>query len=63
MGCLPLTHENIINSFQAIAPIEHKRWSAERMVLNYRYGTLPKEKTAKNTVKEVLKNSRSVNPL
>lgn len=55
IGCLPLTHENILNSFPVIAPIEHKRWSAEKMVLNYRYGPLPKDKTAKNIAKERLK--------
>lgn len=55
MGCLPLTRENILYSFPVIAPVEHKRWEAERMVLNYRYGVLPKDKVAKNTAKEILK--------
>jgi len=55
IGCLPLTHENIINSFPVIAPVEHKRWAAEKMVLNYRYGALPKDKIAKNIAKDVLK--------
>lgn len=47
IGCLPLTHENILHSFPVIAPIEHKRWCAEKMVLNYRYNNLPKESIAK----------------
>ena len=55
MDCLPLTHENILHSFPVIAPIEHKRWCAEKMVLNYRYGALPEERGAKNIVKERLK--------
>ncbi len=55
MGCMPLTHENILHSFPVIAPIEHKRWCAEKMVLNYRYGVLPKDKATKNIVKERLK--------
>jgi len=55
MGCLPLNRENIINAYPIIAPIEHKRWSAEKMVLNYRFGVLPKDKAAKNIAKEILK--------
>ena len=55
IGCLPLTHENILHSFAVIAPIEHKRWSAEKMVLNYRFGMLPTDRTAKNIAKERLK--------
>ena len=55
MGCMPLTRENIINAYPIIAPIEHKRWEAEKMVLNYRYGALPKDRVAKNTAKEILK--------
>ena len=55
MGCVPLTHDSIVHAYPIIAPIEHKRWSAEKMVLNYRYGPLPKDKAAKNIAKEVLK--------
>ena len=55
LGCLPLTQENIVSSFPIIAPTEHKRWCAEKMVLNYRYGVLPKDRAAKNTAKELLK--------
>ena len=55
IGCMPLTHENILHSFPVIAPIEHKRWCAEKMVLNYRYGILPEGRAAKNNVKERLK--------
>jgi len=55
IGCYPLTHENILNSFHIIAPIEHKRWSAEKMTLNYRYGILPEDRKAKNIAKEILK--------
>jgi Trk K+ transport system NAD-binding subunit len=55
IGCLPLTRENIVNAFPVIAPIEHKRWSAEKMALNYRYGALPQDRVAKNIAKDVLK--------
>ena len=55
MGCMPLSRENIVNAYPIIAPIEHKRWSAEKMVLNYRYGILPQDRAAKNMAKEILK--------
>jgi hypothetical protein len=55
IGCFPLNRENILHSFPVIAPIEHKRWSAEKMALNYRYGPLPQERKAKNIAKEILK--------
>ncbi|MCD6010515.1 MAG: hypothetical protein K0Q79_377 [Flavipsychrobacter sp.] len=54
LDCLPLTHENILHSFPVIAPIEHKRWCAEKMVLNYRYNNLPNETITKG-VRERLK--------
>ncbi|MCW3121666.1 MAG: hypothetical protein JWQ38_1158 [Flavipsychrobacter sp.] len=55
IGCYPLSHENILNSFPVIAPIEHKRWSAEKMALNYRYGVLPQDRVAKNIAKDIVK--------
>ena len=55
IGCYPLNHENILNAFPVIAPIEHKRWSAEKMVLNYRYGVFPQDRKAKEIAKEILK--------
>ncbi len=45
----------IINAYPVIAPIEHKRWCAEKMALNYRFGSLPEDRVAKNTAKEILK--------
>ncbi len=55
IGCLPLTRENILHSFPVIAPVEHKRWSAEKMMLNYRFGPLPADSIAKKRAKELLK--------
>ena len=55
MGYMPLTRENIIDAYPVIAPIEHKRWSAEKMVLNYRFGVLPQDRASKNIAKEILK--------
>jgi len=55
IGCMPLNREHILRSFPVIAPIEHKRWSAEKMMLNYRFGVLPEDRKTKNITKEVLK--------
>ncbi len=55
INCYPLTTENIMKAFPVIAPIEHKRWSAEKMALNYRFGALPADKKEKTIAKDVLK--------
>ena len=55
LGCFPLTKSGILESFSVIAPVEHKRWCAEKMVHNYRFGVLPKDRAAKNDAKEILK--------
>jgi hypothetical protein len=55
IGYLNPNREAILNAFPIIAPIEHKRWCAEKMVNNYRYGILPKDKNTKNAVKDVMK--------
>src|SRR5690606_31074466 len=34
IGCEPLNRENITRFYTRLAPMEHKRWSAEKMVLN-----------------------------
>ena len=55
LGCVPLTYESILQAYPVIAPVEHTRWCAERMVMNYRYGALPKEGKARSLVKDRLK--------
>jgi hypothetical protein len=35
--------------------MEHKRWSAEKMVFNYKYGPLVSDKAERYVLKDVLK--------
>ena len=55
LGCWPMNKENITKFFPRLAPIEHTRWSAEKMVFNFKYGPFPSDKKEKNLLKEVLK--------
>ena len=55
IGCDPLTIENITKYYTKIAPMEHKRWSAEKMVFNYKYGQLVSDKNERYVLKDVLK--------
>ncbi len=54
IGCWPLTTENIKTYYPRIAPIEHKRWSAEKMAFNFKYGPLNGTEH-KGVLKEMLK--------
>ncbi|MDP3466725.1 MAG: NAD-binding protein [Daejeonella sp.] len=55
IGCDPLTIENITRYYAKLAPMEHKRWSAEKMVFNYKYGPLVSDKAERYVLKDVLK--------
>jgi len=55
IGCDPLTIENITRFYARLAPMEHKRWSAEKMVFNYKYGPLVSDKAERYVLKDVLK--------
>lgn len=55
IGCWPLNKENITRYYPRLAPLEHKRWSAEKMVFNFKYGPFPDSKEEKYLLKEVLK--------
>lgn len=55
IGCEPLTIENITRFYARLAPMEHKRWSAEKMVFNYKYGPLVSDKAERYVLKDVLK--------
>lgn len=55
IGCWPLTIDNIRNYYHRIAPIEHKRWNAEKMLFNFKYGPLNHLPEQKAVLKEVLK--------
>lgn len=55
LGCWPMTKQNITQYFTRLAPVEHTRWSAEKMVFNFKYGPFPADKKEKTFLKEVLK--------
>jgi Trk K+ transport system NAD-binding subunit len=55
IGCDPLTNENIIRYYSRLAPMEHTRWSAEKMVFNYKYGILVADKSDRYILKDILK--------
>jgi hypothetical protein len=55
IGCEPLSIENITRFYARLAPMEHKRWSAEKMVFNYKYGPLVSDKAERYVLKDVLK--------
>ncbi|HNN30692.1 MAG TPA: hypothetical protein PKJ70_02245, partial [Chitinophagaceae bacterium] len=55
IGCTPINKQNITTFFPRLAPIEHIRWSAEKMVFNFKYGPYPTDKNEKYLLKEVLK--------
>lgn len=55
IGCWPVNREQILKFYPALASIEHKRWSAEKMVFNFKYGPFPADKKERSVLKEVLK--------
>ncbi|MES3019700.1 MAG: NAD-binding protein [Bacteroidota bacterium] len=55
IGCDPLTNENIVRYYGRLAPMEHKRWSGEKMVFNYKYGILVADKNDRYILKDILK--------
>ncbi|OKS86817.1 NAD-binding protein [Mucilaginibacter polytrichastri] len=55
MGCWPLNRQNIQLFFPKLAPMEHKRWSAEKIVFNFKYGPLPDNKDERFILKDILK--------
>jgi Trk K+ transport system NAD-binding subunit len=55
IGCYPFTTANIIEYYPRLAPMEHKRWCAEKMIFNFKYGPLPLDRKEKKVVKDILK--------
>ncbi|WP_028296735.1 NAD-binding protein [Olivibacter sitiensis] len=55
MGCKPINQENILHFFPKLAPMEHKRWSAEKMVFNFKYGSLKEPHEDAKILKDILK--------
>lgn len=55
IGCTPVNRENIIRFYPRLAPVEHDRWCAEKMVYNYKYGPYTANRQEKSLLKEVMK--------
>ncbi|HVZ24659.1 MAG TPA: NAD-binding protein [Sediminibacterium sp.] len=55
IGCVPVNRENIIRFYPRLAPVEHDRWCAEKMVYNYKYGPYTANRQEKTLLKEVMK--------
>lgn len=55
IGCEPINRGNIVKFYPRLAPVEHTRWSGEKMVFNYKYGPFSADKKEKYVLKEVLK--------
>lgn len=57
-----LYRHNTNDEIEVIAPIEHKRWMAEKMVFLFKKGVLPRQKPLKNIIKEDLKINNLIIP-
>lgn len=55
IGCWPVNREQILKFYPILAAVEHKRWSAEKMVFNFKYGPFPADRKERSVLKEVLK--------
>ncbi|RCH53853.1 hypothetical protein DJ568_15035 [Mucilaginibacter hurinus] len=55
IGCWPLNRANVQRFYPRLAPMEHKRWSAEKIVFNFKYGPLPADKHDRVILKDILK--------
>ena len=55
IGCWPVNREQILKFYPVLAAAEHKRWSAEKMVFNFKYGPFPADRKERSVLKEVLK--------
>lgn len=55
IGCWPVNREQILKFYPVLASVEHKRWSAEKMVFNFKYGPFPADRKERSVLKEVLK--------
>ena len=52
-----ITLEKLRSKMTALAPIEHNRWSAEKLIAGFSYGRLPKND---NGLKKIIKNTLKI---
>jgi Trk K+ transport system NAD-binding subunit len=55
IGMTQINSESIIKHYPVLAKLEHSRWSAEKMVLNFKYGPFPAVAEERNLLKEIVK--------
>ncbi len=55
IGMTQINSESIIKHYPVLAKLEHSRWSAEKMVLNFKYGPFPSVAEERNLLKEIVK--------
>ncbi|MEM6299928.1 MAG: hypothetical protein AAF740_14665, partial [Bacteroidota bacterium] len=55
IGYADCRKEDIIPFFHALAPVEHDRWTSEKLAYKFRFGPFPKDRTVKNLLKDTLK--------
>lgn len=55
MGHETFERETIEKYFKVLAPIEHKRWCAEKLVYRFKFGEFPKDNASKKLLKDTLK--------
>jgi Trk K+ transport system NAD-binding subunit len=55
IGMTQINSESIVKHYPVLANLEHSRWSAEKMVLNFKYGPFPAVAEERNLLKEIVK--------
>ena len=55
IGMTQINSESIMKHYPILAKLEHSRWSAEKMVLNFKYGPLPAVAEERYLLKEIVK--------
>lgn len=55
IGMTQVNSESITKHYPVLAKLEHIRWSAEKMVLNFKYGPLPAVAEERYLLKEIVK--------
>jgi hypothetical protein len=55
LNALESYHGDMEEAIKKLAPIEHKRWCAEELVLDYRYAKFPEDKKLIDLLKNELK--------
>jgi Trk K+ transport system NAD-binding subunit len=55
IGIAHINTESIKKHYPVLANLEHTRWSAEKMVFNFKYGPFPSDAEDRNLLKDIVK--------